>query len=106
MTSYWLSYRLQDSDGWDETYEERRKALEKVVRDSSGDGPNLWLDSTSFFIFASNDDIDEIVHKIKAAVEEDVDLVVIGMNDYLGGRVIGRCLDNDIFALIPSIKKA
>lgn len=106
MTSYWLSFRLHDSDGWQDTYEDRRKALEKVVRDSSGDGPNLWLDSTSFFVFASDDDLDNLALKVKRAIAEQVDLVVIGMNDYLGGRVIGHIEDDDIFALIPSIKKA
>jgi hypothetical protein len=106
MTSYWLSFRLHDEDGWENSYDQRRKDLIGEIEACCGNGSNWWYSTTSFFIFESSEDISSIVTRVKRAIDQKVDLVVIGMNDYKGGRVVGRCLDNDIFALVPDIKNA
>jgi len=106
MTSYWLSYRIHDKDGWEDTYDERRQELIDEIKNSCGNGSNWWFTTTSFFIFESSESIDTLVTRVKRAIAESVDLVVVGMNDKKGGRVIGHCPDKDIFALAPDMKKA
>ena len=105
-TSYWLSFRLHDSDGWEATYDQRRADLDEEIKLASGNGSNWWFSTTSFFIFRSDESLDTLVTCVKRAIAESVDLVVIGMNDYKGGCVIGHVADKDIFALVPDMKKA
>lgn len=105
-TSYWLSFRLHDSDEWRATYQTRVDDLYDEIKKSCGNGSNWWISTTSFIVFQSNEDINTIASRVKRVIAESVDLVVVGMNDKKGGRVVGHCLDKDIFALIPDMKKA
>lgn len=105
MISYWLSFRLHDKDGWQRTYQKRLDALRNEIELASGGGRNWWTETTSFYIFSSAEGIDAIVTRVKRAVAEQVDIVVIGQNAYLGGRVVGNCSNQDIFTLAPSFTK-
>lgn len=102
-TSYWLSHRLHDSDGWQATYADRLQGLHDEIAASSGDGANWWLSTTSFYIFNSQESLDDIAIRVKRAIAEAVDLVVVGMNEFKGGYVIGNCPDGDIFLLVPDM---
>lgn len=104
--TYWLSFRLHDSDGYEATYSQRLKALNDEIEAACGNHNKWWFETTSFFIFASVETTDQIVTRIKRAIDTDVDLVVLGKTDYKTGRVVGRCKDQDIFTLVPFMKKA
>jgi hypothetical protein len=105
MTSYWLSFRLRDSDGWERTYQQRLSDLHDEIEAASGGGRSWWLETTSFYIFNSEEDIGSLYLRITRAIAEEVDLVVIGMNDFKGGWVIGDLQDRDLLTLMPDIKK-
>lgn len=105
MTSFWLSFRLHDSDGWEDTYNERRAALYDEIETASGGGKNWWISTTSFIIFNSDETIDSMIFRVKRAIAEEVDLVVIGMNAFLGGWIIGNLEDADILRIVPGLIK-
>ena len=102
---YWLSFRLKDSDGYERTYDDRLGKLTEELRASSGDAGKWWYETSSFFIFKTTETIDTIVTRIKRAIDAKVDIVVVRMMDKQTGRVIGKCDDADIFALVPYMKK-
>jgi hypothetical protein len=94
---------LRDSDGWERTYQDRLQALHDEIMAASGGGANVWLDTTSFYIFNSNESAGTIIARIRRAIADQVDLVVLGMNEYKGGWIIGDLQDTDILALVPGM---
>lgn len=98
---YWLSFRLHKSDGYERTYDQRLQDLNDEIKAASGDGANWWLETTSFFIFRSSESLDTIVARVRRAIDDDVDLVVLRKMNNQSGRVIGACKDKDIFKLVP-----
>lgn len=105
MVSYWLSFRLHDSDGWERTYNKRLTALHAEIEAASGGGADWWYETTSFYIFSSSETVDVLIHRVKRAIAESVDLVVIGMNEFKGGWIIGELQDADVFALAPDMHR-
>ncbi len=103
--TFWLSFRLSDKKGWRDTYNDRLTSLNDEIREASGDGPNLWVETTSFFLFASDESTETIVARIKSAIALEADIAVLGKTEYKTGRVIGKCDDMDIFNLVPWMKK-
>lgn len=97
MATYWLSFRIKD----DATYSERYNALVETVRVNSS---KWWLETSSFFVFNSSDGIDDLATAVKYAIDEAIDIVLIGMPDFKSARLIGANKDQDIFALIPFVK--
>jgi hypothetical protein len=65
-----------------------------------------WLEPSSFIVFSSSSDISVVASRIKDAINTAKDIVIVGMPDYKSARLIGANHDNDIFDLIPFIKKA
>lgn len=98
MATYWLSFRLQD----DPTYSERYKNLTEAVRKLS---TKWWVEASSFIVFASPSSIDEIAASVADTIYLDTDLVIIGMPDFKSARLVGHHEDDDIFELVPFIKK-
>lgn len=103
--TYWLSFRLHDSGGYERTYDERLSDLTSEIKAASGNDGNWWFETTSFFVFTSAETIDTIVTRVKRAINLDVDLVVIGKPEFKAGRVVGKLVDHDILSLIPFMKK-
>ncbi|MCR4265341.1 hypothetical protein [Nitratireductor sp. ZSWI3] len=98
MATYWLSFRLQD----DSTYNQRYKDLTDTVQRLS---TKWWVEASSFIVFASAADIDKIASEIADVIYVDTDLVIVGMPDFKSARLIGHHEDDDIFELMPFIKK-
>ena len=103
--TYWLSFRLHDSDGYEKTYNARLSKLDAEINASSGNGSNWWFETTSFFVFSTEESIDTIVLRVKRAIDVKVDLVIIGMTNFKGSRAVGHLADRDILTLIPHMKK-
>ena len=101
MDTYWLSFRIADTASYERRYEALISAIGQVADQSC-----WWFETTSFYLFQSEHDIDAIAAHIGASINQSLDLVVIGKTDYKTGRVVGRCDDGDIFKLVPFMKKA
>ena len=65
-----------------------------------------WPEPTSFICFASDLDIDTICGRLKRPLSVDHDLFLIGMPEFKSARIWGHNPDNDIYELIPFLKKA
>ena len=104
MSVYWLSFRLKDSEGYERTYSKRLQDLDDEIKVSCGNGSKWWFETSSFFIFDSQESLTTIVTRVKRAIDVDVDLVVIRLMNNQDGRVIGNCTDPDIFTLVPHLK--
>ena len=98
METFWLSYRLEDDSSYSQRYD---KLIETVDALST----KWWLEPSSFIVFASAVGIDTVAAKVKAAINPRTDIAVIGMPDFKSARLIGVSHDEDIFDLIPFIKK-
>lgn len=98
MATHWLSFRIAD----DRTYRQRYEALVAAIQTHS---TKWWLDTSSFFVFESVHSIDTIASAVKEAIDEDTDVILIGMTDFKSARLIGANQDKDIFDLIPFVKK-
>jgi hypothetical protein len=96
--TYWVTFRIHD----DATYETRRDKLYAAINDVS---TTWWLEPTSFIAFASSLTADAIAGKIKAAFNPATDLALLGMPGFKTARLIGKSDDNDIYDLIPFLKK-
>jgi len=59
----------------------------------------------SFFAFRTNEPLETLVVRVKRAIAEGVDLVVIGSNENRAGRTVGNLQDRDILALVPGMKE-
>lgn len=100
MAVYWLSFRIHDDAGYEAAYKSLITAVEKAVQGK------WWYDTTSFYVFSSDLAIGELSSRLKEAIRPDLDLVVLGMPEYMDGRVIGANHDADIFELISFMEKA
>ncbi|HUQ36846.1 MAG TPA: hypothetical protein VM144_10775 [Aestuariivirga sp.] len=98
MAVYWITFRLEDNP----TYSKRYKAFTDEVNRLSS---KWWVEPSSFFVFESSYTIDQIATALKTTISTSVDLVVIGMPDIKAARILGDFKDQDIFELIPFIKK-
>jgi hypothetical protein len=102
MTSYWLSYRIADDRQHHPTYEQRYKDLIDA-RNKHIDGL-CWSETTSFIVFESHDDIATIAQSLAAAIDQSYDLFLI--RDLEKQAIIcGFNLDNEIYKLMPYLKK-
>jgi hypothetical protein len=98
MSVYWLTFRIHDDAG----YEHRYNALTGTVQAMSS---RWWTEATSFLLFESAHNLDQVAAKVKVAVGPS-DLVLIGMPEFKDARVIGPVKDQDLFTLMPFTKKA
>lgn len=98
MATYWLSFRLEN----DATYALRYDALVETIRQQT---TKWWPETTAFFVFESGRTIDQIAESVAEVIDERCDVVLCGMTDFKSARLIGNNQDNDIFDLIPFIKK-
>ncbi len=99
MAVYWLSFRLED----DSDYPNRYQALTDAIQ---GMTKKWWLETSSFFVFEAEPNIDGVAATVKKAIAPSKDIVLIGMPDYKSARLIGASKDDDIFKLMPFTKKA
>lgn len=99
--TYWVSFKIHDDSGYQSAYNRLSEAIKEAISDQK-----WWLETTSFYLFKSELDINTISRSIKLALRQDRDLAVIGMTEYKTGRVVGNCADDDIFHLAPFMKKA
>jgi hypothetical protein len=64
-----------------------------------------WCETTAFYIFEADSTIDAVAGAVKRAFNPQTDLAVVGMPEFKSGRVVGKLDDQDIFKLVPFMKK-
>lgn len=99
MAVFWITFRIADDD----TYVERYTALVDAIK---GNSSKFWEEATSFILFESAQNMAGITERVKAAIDDSRDLVLIGMPDFKSATVIGPVADQDLFKLMSFTKKA
>lgn len=65
-----------------------------------------WTDPTSFVLFESDLSIDGLAPHLKAAIDLDRDIAIVGMPHVKSARVTGNVYDHDLFELLPFVTVA
>jgi hypothetical protein len=100
---YWLAYRIADHGPYRATWPGRYQALESAVAFVTD--TVLWKETPSFILFDSEETLDEIRSHIGKAIDASVDLAVLCDPEAKTGSIIGTAQDDDIFTLLPFMKK-
>ena len=100
MTTYWLSFRIGDKGNYESRYEALLANLNRCKRGK------YWEETTSFVVFTSNLDIDQISSTLSEGLKPDWDLILVREMDKQSARVWGNNDDDDIFELMPYLKYA
>lgn len=95
---YWVTFRLKDNRTRDDRYD----ALMAAMRDCAGS--KWWVEPTSFAVFQSDLGIDDLAAHLGAAIDEGVDVLLIGMPEVKSARVIGLVEDRDLFKIWPWVR--
>ncbi|GLS02778.1 hypothetical protein GCM10007859_28090 [Brevundimonas denitrificans] len=101
MATYWFTFRIADIGDHGARYDRLHKAAHAM-----SEGGKWWVESTSFYVFDSQLNIDDVAAGVKAAIDPDHDLALVGMTDVKSARAVGAVQDSDLFGLIPFAKRA
>lgn len=100
MATYWLSFRIGDKGNYESRYE---ALLANLRLCKTG---KYWEETTSFVVFTSNLDIDQISGTLSEGLKPDWDLILVREMDKQSARIWGNNDDDDIFELMPYLKYA
>lgn len=103
MSTYWVTFRIEDKTVGGRTYDDRYKAFYDAIKTRC---QMWWLPPTSFVVFDSTHDIDTLARAFKVALSEQHDLFLLGMTDFKSARIFGANNDQDVYKLIAFLKKA
>lgn len=100
---YWLSFRIASDVKTQRSFHQRYDDLIKVIsRHVSGE---YWEESSSFIVFESRSTINQIARDAKIAIDPRYDLFLIRRLDVKQSRICGRGNNDNIFKLMPYLKK-
>jgi hypothetical protein len=102
MATYWITFRIADHNVGNRTYDDRYKDLQGAVRLRAS---KWWIKPTSFIAFASEDAIGAIAQACKDAIAPMYDLFLIREMDTKSAIICGNNDDDDIYLLMPYLKK-
>ncbi|USA39635.1 hypothetical protein NCF86_00275 [Pelagerythrobacter marinus] len=97
---FWVTFRIGDVGNYDARYQRLNEALASIA-----DNSTWWVESTSFFLFQADTNIDGVAEAIACALDLDHDLALVGMPEYKSARAIGAIGDPDLYKLLPFAKK-
>ncbi|MEA2861366.1 MAG: hypothetical protein QOC72_3405 [Methylobacteriaceae bacterium] len=102
MAVFWITFRLEDSGTMKPSYEQRYKALMDAIEECA---TQWWLDPTSFIAFESGMSAEGIATVAKTAINPAHDMFLLRNMDVKDAVICGKTTDQDIFKLIPYLKK-
>jgi hypothetical protein len=102
MAAYWITFRIADHNAGNRSYDDRYKDLQETIRLRAS---KWWLKPTSFIAFESANDIDTLAAACKGAIAPNYDLFLIREMDTKSAIICGNNDDNDIYLLMPYLKK-
>jgi hypothetical protein len=102
MAIYWLTFRLHEEKISGSSYEQRYQALYRAVEKLA---TKWWGEPTSFIAFESAASISTIATACRAAIAPTHDVVLIRLMDRQSAILVGKAENQDIFKLMPYLKK-
>lgn len=101
---YWLNFRLAEVNTTKGDYQKRYEKLVEVLQGLTVG--SWWVEGTSLVVFRSSVTLDDMIAKIKGAISEAHDIVVIGMPYWKTMRLVGAAKDAaTLQALVDFMKK-
>lgn len=92
MKDYFFSFRLSEKESDKGSYDERYEAMYEALKGISN---GYWLRPTSFGIFGCDLSAEDILKVVAEAIDESIDLFVLGLIEYKGIYVIGNYSSHD-----------
>lgn len=103
MANYWVSFTVHKGDRAKGTYDVRRDSIYAVAQGPTKSNPH-WVETTSFILFTSGDDIDVVGKKIVAGLDGAVDVLLIGKVGVKADRYWGAVKDTKkLISLYPTM---
>lgn len=104
MTTFWLTFRISDKTVDSKTYDDRYQDLTNSIK--SNVSSKYWEQTTSFYVFDSDQTIDQLANTFKKLISISDDLFLIRELGRASAYICGKNDDADIYTLIPYLKKA
>jgi hypothetical protein len=98
----WISFRIANKTINGQSYQDRLDALNDIVMVSA---TTYWDVTTSFYAIETPSSAAQIAANVKAALEPSADIALVRAMDTKDAYIVGANNDDDIFALIPYLKK-
>jgi hypothetical protein len=104
MSAFWVTFRISEKTVGGRTYEARYTDLVNTVHAAAGG--TYWQEPTSFLAFESIHPIETLAARFKSKIAPSHDLFLLRQMDVKDAMVCGQFDDQDIFKLMPYLKKA
>lgn len=102
MATYFVSFTIEDETINGRDYNERWNAMYDAIRSMAN---SYWEETTSFVAFETEQSIGSITTAVKDALEPAIDTALIRSMDAKDARIIGLVADEDIFKIMPYLKR-
>ena len=103
MSVYWLTFRIHEAEVGGRSQERRSADLNETIRKVT---TQWWVESSSFIVLESSHGLVHIITSCKAAIAPSHDLLLVRAMDTKSAYITGLVQDQDIFKLMPYLKKA
>ena len=101
MSVYYVTFRIHDATVNGKTYNQRYTALISAIQQMG----MRWDVPTSYAAFETALSLDSALNKLKAHLSQAHDVLLICEIGVKSAKIWGANSDNDIFKLIPYLKK-
>ncbi len=105
MAVFWITFRISEKTVSGRSYETRYTDLVEAIQTSAA-GTKYWQEPTSFLAFESIHPIETLAARFKAKIAPSYDLFLLRQMDVKDAMICGQFDDQDIFTLMPYLKKA
>jgi hypothetical protein len=102
MSIYWITFRIHYETIGGRSYEKRYDSLVAEIR---GSATTYWEEPTSFFALESSHDIDSLAAAFKQQIAPSHDMFLMRDMDHKDARICGAVHDQNIFKLMPYLRK-
>ena len=103
MAAYWVTFRISEKTVGGKDYETRYTALVGAIHSAAA---KYWQEPTSFLAFESSKSIEDLGATFKRQIAPSHDLFLIRQMDVKDALICGDSEDEDIFDLMPYLKKS
>tara|TARA_R110002020_G_scaffold343819_6_gene558210 strand:+ start:3459 stop:3770 length:312 start_codon:yes stop_codon:yes gene_type:complete len=102
MSTYFVSFTLEDTTVGGRDYNARWGDIYDAIHAIS---TRYWESTAAFIAFESDEAIRSVTQAVKDAIAPTTDTALIRSMDAKEARIVGVILDEDIFQIMPYLKR-
>lgn len=99
MSTFLVSFRIEHTGN----YNDRYNSLNDAITQSKG---TWWAETTSYYVKVTSETIESFTSRLKKCINPQHDILLVLDANVKSGRICGAVEDQDIFQLLPFLKKA